>query len=126
MTIRRYVPKTADGKIICQGFLLPPFLQPVVLQPVFLRKVPNPVGNLIVAKSRQSMPKDLAGLPPTVIVTAGCDILRDEGASLHRALIAAGVTSRYQCVPGVLHGFIRFDAFCPESQQTIDWIATQI
>jgi acetyl esterase/lipase len=70
--------------------------------------------------------KDFAGLPPTVIVTAGCDILRDEGASLHRALIAAGVTSRYQCVPGVLHGFIRFDAFCPESQQTIDWIATQI
>ncbi len=70
--------------------------------------------------------KDLAGLPPTVIVTAGCDILRDEGEGLYKALIAAGVKTTYQCVPGMLHGFIRFDAFCPESQQTIDWIASQV
>jgi acetyl esterase len=70
--------------------------------------------------------KDLAGLPPTVIVTAGCDILRDEGEALYKALVTAGVTSTYQCVPGMLHGFIRFDAFCPESQQTVDWIASRI
>jgi acetyl esterase len=70
--------------------------------------------------------KDLAGLPPTVVVTAGCDILRDQGAGLAQALKLAGVTTTYRCVPGMLHGFIRFDAFCPESQQTVDWIAAQV
>jgi acetyl esterase len=69
---------------------------------------------------------DLAGLPPTVLVTAACDILRDEGEALAKALEASGVPVAYRCVPGMLHGFIRFDAFCPESQETVEWIASRI
>jgi acetyl esterase len=69
---------------------------------------------------------DLNGLPRAIIVTAGCDILRDEGKALADALQGADVSVSYRCVPGMLHGFMRFDAYCPESQLTVDWIAAQI
>lgn len=51
---------------------------------------------------------DLAGLPPTWLLTAGCDLLRDEGRLLADRLRRAGVRVEQEEAEGMLHGFIRF------------------
>jgi acetyl esterase len=47
----------------------------------------------------------LAGLPPTLVVTAGFDPLRDEGDAYARRLREAGVRVDHVCYGGMLHGF---------------------
>ena len=48
---------------------------------------------------------DLAGLPPTVMVTAGFDPLRDEGDGFADMLRAAGVAVDHRSFPSLFHGF---------------------
>ncbi|MDD7918878.1 alpha/beta hydrolase fold domain-containing protein [Actinomycetospora callitridis] len=52
----------------------------------------------------------LAGLPPTIVATAGFDPLRDAGHAFADALIAAGVDARRREHPGLVHGFYGFTA----------------
>ena len=46
-----------------------------------------------------------AGLPPALIIAAGCDVLRDDARNYAAKLVGAGVSVDYQEYPGVLHGF---------------------
>jgi acetyl esterase len=49
--------------------------------------------------------EDLSGLPPALIVTAGCDPLRDIGKTYAERLQAAGVAAEYRCYEGMIHNF---------------------
>jgi acetyl esterase len=53
-----------------------------------------------------SLYEDYTGLPPALIVTAGHDPLRDEGAEYAETLAAAGVPVDYECCEGTIHGFM--------------------
>lgn len=48
---------------------------------------------------------DLSSLAPALVVTAGFDPLRDDGARYSEALRAAGVPVRYRCYDDMIHGF---------------------
>ncbi|MDE8653520.1 alpha/beta hydrolase [Novosphingobium album (ex Liu et al. 2023)] len=62
---------------------------------------------------------DLAGLPPTVLVTAGLDPLRDQGRAYAAKLIAAGVPTAYYEGKGLIHGFATFRKVIPSAQRDV-------
>ena len=66
---------------------------------------------------------DLAGFPPTVVVTAGLDPLSDQGLDFARACCAAGVDTTLIHRPGTIHGFLGFPAALPDSQIVLDEVA---
>ncbi len=57
---------------------------------------------------------DLAGLPPTLLAVAQCDILCDECLAFGRKLREAGVPVEIQIFPGYIHGFLGFSEQVPD------------
>jgi acetyl esterase len=66
---------------------------------------------------------DLSGMPPTLIVTAGLDILHDEARAYALKLRRAGVAVEEQCHPGLFHGFLRFFEIVTPAREAFDEIA---
>lgn len=58
---------------------------------------------------------DQAGLPPTLLITAGLDPLRDQGRAYAGELIRAGVAVTYREAAGNIHGFITLRKAIPSS-----------
>lgn len=59
---------------------------------------------------------DLAGLPPTVLVTASLDPLRDQGRAFAAKLVEAGVSTAYYEAKGNIHGFGTYRKAIPSAQ----------
>jgi acetyl esterase len=66
---------------------------------------------------------DLSGLPPTFVVVAEVDPLRDEGRRYAERLSAAGVTTELIQVPGAVHGF---DLLFPKARISERNLADQV
>jgi acetyl esterase len=79
-----------------------------------------PLGSDLAGQDR------FAGLPPTLVVTAGQDPLRDEGEHLAALLAEAGVTVTAVRYLGQVHGFWRhpdvFDAAEPLARQVAGFV----
>ena len=50
---------------------------------------------------------DFSALPPTVVVTADCDPLRDDGSAYCDRINAAGGQAHWINEPGLIHGYLR-------------------
>lgn len=61
--------------------------------------------------------------PPTLVVTAEFDPLRDEGRAYADRLNGLGVPVEYVCVPGTIHGFVLFAGVLKRGQAGLDRIA---
>ena len=56
---------------------------------------------------------DLSGMPPTYLVTAGFDPIRDEGELFARRLADAGVPVVLRRQPDLVHGFVNMIGLVP-------------
>jgi cation diffusion facilitator CzcD-associated flavoprotein CzcO/acetyl esterase/lipase len=68
----------------------------------------------------------LAGLPDTVVITAECDVLRDEGEAYAARLAAAGVAVVARRIGGLPHGFIRMHNLAEAADRALSVIAQDI
>ena len=59
--------------------------------------------------------KDQAGMPPTLVVTAGLDPIRDQGRAYAAACVKAGVPTLFHEARGQIHGFVNFRKAIPSS-----------
>ncbi len=69
---------------------------------------------------------DLAGMPPTLIITAEYDVLRDEGADYADALTAAGVPVVHTRYMGMNHGFARKISTIDAARAAADQVAAAL
>jgi acetyl esterase len=69
---------------------------------------------------------DLSGLPPALIVTAGCDVLRDEGRAYADRLRAADVPVEYRCFDGTIHAFMSFAGAIPLGLEALSFVASRL
>jgi len=63
--------------------------------------------------------KDLSGLPPAYVATAGFDPLRDEGKAYADKLDAAGVSVTHVNYPGMIHGFFSLRGLIPKAREAV-------
>lgn len=63
---------------------------------------------------------DQAGMPPTLLVTASLDPLRDEGRAYAAKTIEAGVPTTYREIQGTIHGFATYRAMIPSARADLE------
>jgi acetyl esterase len=69
---------------------------------------------------------DLTGLPKALVVTAGCDPLRDEGKAYADRLGAAGVPVEYRCFESTIHPFMSFGRALPVAMEGLSFVAERL
>jgi acetyl esterase len=70
--------------------------------------------------------RSLEGVAPALIVTAGFDPLRDEGAAYADRLRGAGVTVDYVCYGGMVHGFMPMGRLIETGNRAIAHVAASL
>jgi acetyl esterase len=68
----------------------------------------------------------LAGLPPALVVTCGCDLLRDEGKAYADRLAAAGVPVEHRCFDGTIHACLSFAGAIPTGLEALAFVASRL
>ena len=68
--------------------------------------------------------ESLAGLAPALVLTAGFDVLRDDGEAYAAALAGAGVDVTYRCADDMVHGFVNLLAI-PDAASVTRWMALE-
>jgi acetyl esterase len=69
--------------------------------------------------------EDHSGLAPALVVTAGFDMLRDEGDAYADALHAAGTPTRRMCADAHGHGFLHMTGVSPGARQSMVRVAEE-
>jgi acetyl esterase len=77
-------------------------------------------------KASPLLASDVSGLPPALVIAAGCDVLRDEGKAYADRLNEAGVPVEYRCFEGTIHAFMSFTGAIPLGRDALALAATRL
>ena len=69
---------------------------------------------------------NLSNLPPTTVITAEFDPLRDEGESFAKLLAQAGTTVSMRRYDGMVHGFFAMADLLDAAQEVFEFSACQL
>jgi len=69
---------------------------------------------------------DLSGLPPALVITAECDLLRDEGEAYAKRLDQAGVPVTCKRYAGMIHPFFSLSGAIPQAFDAIQQVADAV
>jgi acetyl esterase/lipase len=69
---------------------------------------------------------DLSGLPQALVITAGCDPLRDQGETYAHKLRLAGVVSWVKRYDGAIHGFFHMGGVIDAGRDAIRYAADAV
>ncbi|WP_042443214.1 alpha/beta hydrolase, partial [Streptacidiphilus jiangxiensis] len=83
----------------------------------------GPDGDPFHPRASPGLAPDLAGLPPTLLLLADCDPLRDESLRFARRLAVAEVPVRVDLRPGTFHGFLGCLGALPAAADALDGLA---
>ncbi|MEV0587538.1 alpha/beta hydrolase [Nonomuraea sp. NPDC050310] len=67
-----------------------------------------------------------AGLPSATVVTAGCDVLRDEGEAYGRRLAEAGVPVETRRFDGAVHSFFGLPGLFDQAVEAREYVAARL
>ncbi|WP_336134491.1 alpha/beta hydrolase [Natronomonas amylolytica] len=70
--------------------------------------------------------RDLSGLPPATVITAGFDPLVDEGTAYAERLDEAGVSVEHRNYEGQIHGFLSLYEHIDDGRDAIDYAADRL
>ena len=74
-------------------------------------------GELLQKSAKELNGANLAGMPATIAVSAGFDMLRDSSRRLTERLTKAGVPATYLNYPTLAHGFLQWSAVVPDAER---------
>lgn len=75
-------------------------------------------------RASPALSRRLSNAPPAVVVTAGCDLLRDDGVDFARKLRSAGVSTQRIELEGLLHGCLDMIGLSPAADAAATQVAT--
>jgi acetyl esterase len=70
--------------------------------------------------------REFRGLPPAVLLVAGCDPLADEGREYAARLRAGGTQVRVVEYAGAIHGFMTMSAISPSAAAAVQQVAAEL
>jgi acetyl esterase/lipase len=86
----------------------------------------KPETDALDLRASPGLSKDLSGLPPALIYTAGFDPLVDQGRDYAEALKVAGVPVLYRCYDSLSHAFTAMSGVVPAAQVAIHEIIADL
>ncbi len=84
------------------------------------------ISRAVAIQTSRRCADNLSGLPPALVITAGCDVLRDEGEAYAQRLSEAGVSVQRTRYEGMIHGFLRRYALFDQGKAALEEIAAAL
>lgn len=70
--------------------------------------------------------EEFFAFPPTIVLAAGHDPLRDEAAAYACKLERAGIPVSHYCAPTMIHGFLRAVGLSPAAREAHAWLVAAL